>query len=341
MCFRGRGIFSKDILKKDEIEKYINFLKGDFWDDNLVNIDYDDVTIKLIDHVHTVALYKTNGLPCYYIWPNNNCTGHEKTYTIQNSNDNFPFYTSFRHGEMKCFTLDLLEENMPGIKEKRVQTAKIELKNITKLESAHLAYYMHYPGQLFRGVVLSVEHDRTQGLIQGNFSSKNFWIDSVDIVRSRNTLHCPCIANSMEDENSVTKNLFKNIQCKPPNWKNAKYPVCTDKVSMKKAYINEALLNDPSLLANVTGPCDQMKTVTFTVQDVPLSENDIDRNNGTIYVVFKNTVYKEILHIQALDIESLVGNMGGYIGLFLGFAIWQVPDAIKIILNVFDKFVRK
>ena len=45
----------------------------------------------------------------------------------------------------------------------------------------------------------------------------------------------------------------------------------------------------------------------------------------------KNEEYKEIKYTRAFDIENLIGNVGGYIGLFLGFAIWQLPDTIEFI----------
>ena len=338
LCFRGGGIFDKDNLNTKEIENYKQFLKGEIWDDEMLNIDYDEVTLNLVDYVEQVALQKNYGSPNYYEWNQNNSTRNESNSTMRNPIPKFPFYTSYRHEEMKCFSLDLLESNMPGIKENRVQNVLIQLKDINKLELVHLSYYMHYPGQLFRGVILAVEYERDQGVIQGNLASKNFWIDSVEIVRSRNTLSSPCVVNSIDDVNHITKSLTKNVKCKPPNWKDVEYPVCKEKNSMKKLNINEGFFNDPEFLANFTGPCNQMKTVTFTVQDIPRPENDLyKKDHAKIYLIFKSTAYKEILHVRAFDIESLVGNTGGYIGLFLGFAIWQLPDGIKIIVQLLEK----
>ena len=187
------------------------------------------------------------------------------------------------------------------------------------MQSTHLAYYLHYPGQLFRGVPLVVEYTPNQGLVQGNLPSKNFWIDSVEIVRSRNTLKNPCMTNSSNSDEYIATNLFEISRCQPPNWKNGKYPQCKDRNSMKKAYVNEIFFDDPVVLANMIMPC---------------------KDHAKIYVIFKGATYKEILHIRAFDIESLVGNMGGYIGLFLGFAIWQLPDGIKLIAKMCKKALR-
>ena len=45
-----------------------------------------------------------------------------------------------------------------------------------------------------------------------------------------------------------------------------------------------------------------------------------------IELVFKTAAYKEIKQDRAFNIESFIGNVGGYVGLFLGFAIWSIPE---------------
>ena len=102
---------------------------------------------------------------------------------------------------------------------------------------------------------------------------------------------------------------------------------------MAKAYVHPMFFDDAKALNETILPCNQVKTIIFQTQDIPMAKDDNDvPSNRTMYIIFKGTTYKEILHIRSFDIESLVGNMGGYIGLFLGFAVWQVPDGIKTIL---------
>ena len=43
-------------------------------------------------------------------------------------------------------------------------------------------------------------------------------------------------------------------------------------------------------------------------------------------VAFYAQTYKEISQVKAFDMEMLVGNIGGYLGLFLGYALLQIPD---------------
>ena len=69
--------------------------------------------------------------------------------------------------------------------------------------------------------------------------------------------------------------------------------------------------------------------------DKPNKEDEKKQQEST---VSENSMYwKFILIYRALDINSLVGNIGGYVGLFLGISILQAPD---LLLNLF-RFVSK
>ena len=78
------------------------------------------------------------------------------------------------------------------------------------------------------------------------------------------------------------------------------------------------------------------------VRNVPRSmiKNNVTFNPqlANISIMFTSQLYKEIVHGRDYDLDGVIGNGGGYVGLFLGFAIWQIPD---ICFNVFEWFSRK
>ena len=97
----------------------------------------------------------------------------------------------------------------------------------------------------------------------------------------------------------------------------------------------------PAILNNFSRPCDGILAATvnsisdrrsLTFGGIITNANN---NSATLGFVFKNDRYKEIKYTRAFGFESLVGNVGGYIGLFLGFAIWQLPDAIEFLTSKF------
>ena len=50
-----------------------------------------------------------------------------------------------------------------------------------------------------------------------------------------------------------------------------------------------------------------------------------------IKVNFLSGHFKEIKQIRAYNVQSLIGNAGGYIGLFLGYTLKEMPSFLKMI----------
>ena len=46
-------------------------------------------------------------------------------------------------------------------------------------------------------------------------------------------------------------------------------------------------------------------------------------------VNFKAPTFKEIKQVRAYNAQTLVGNAGGYIGLFLGYTIREIPTFLR------------
>ena len=48
-----------------------------------------------------------------------------------------------------------------------------------------------------------------------------------------------------------------------------------------------------------------------------------------------------MFYYRAIDIQALVGNIGGYIGLFLGYSILQIPDFIALIFYKANLYISR
>ena len=71
----------------------------------------------------------------------------------------------------------------------------------------------------------------------------------------------------------------------------------------------------------------------------PLPGQDLTFPATRIFeIIFKNANYKEIKHVQSFNFETFLGNVGGYVGLFIGVAIWQAPELIEFF---FKKLMRR
>ena len=61
--------------------------------------------------------------------------------------------------------------------------------------------------------------------------------------------------------------------------------------------------------------------------------------------IIQEPTYKEIKQVKAYDIEGFVGNAGGYVGLFLGYALLSLPkylvQALGAIKTIMEGWLKK
>ena len=87
---------------------------------------------------------------------------------------------------------------------------------------------------------------------------------------------------------------------------------------------------------NYPFPCHSIESLTYDYSETKGMGND-KPSKFMVLVHFPNVKYRQIAHVQEYDIESLVGNIGGYIGLFLGYSLINFP---RFVIAMFE-IVRK
>ena len=72
-------------------------------------------------------------------------------------------------------------------------------------------------------------------------------------------------------------------------------------------------------------PCQNIENLSYDYSEK--SGMDSRRDARLMVLVhFPNRKFRQITHVQEYDIESMVGNIGGYIGLFLGYSFLHFPQ---------------
>ena len=61
--------------------------------------------------------------------------------------------------------------------------------------------------------------------------------------------------------------------------------------------------------------------------------NSRDESHFEIMQAHRQTSFTDKMRTRAYTFDDVIGTVGGYIGLFLGYAMVQVPGSIALILN--------
>ena len=139
MCFGGPFLSDKfEKYGKPGINEtlYTAFLKGEHWNEVMVNIPYDDVSLNITDHVNSVSLYGEN-------WKG-------------------VLYVSFRSALMKCFSVDIPSPKLFPLNDSTVKYLRISMNstvfrngtrpkgNSGPLNKDSFGIQLHFPGQRMR-----------------------------------------------------------------------------------------------------------------------------------------------------------------------------------------------
>ena len=84
-------------------------------------------------------------------------------------------------------------------------------------------------------------------------------------------------------------------------------------------------------------PCQTIENLSYEYTE-KVGDDSRNQSRFMVLVHYPNLKYRHIAHVQEYDIESLFGNIGGYIGLFLGYSLINFP---RFVMSSFDVIRKK
>ena len=318
MCITG--IWNSEKLKDtydiEDVERYARFLRGEIWDENLLKVDYDEVTVNMTELVNGMNLYMDPlGMPPTYTWTRNSSFMKSLISLIQ-----FP--------DFKCLSLKLAPKIIQKLKR---PIDRVQISFQSRNSSLYPFYSLHYPQQSLMGnFFLEGDMDATFD----SFERKTFLINMIEIIRRRNTHNEPCLELSDKHDQYLIKKLMKSSICKPPY---LKYQVefehlelCNNSKDMKQIYLDIM----GNLMKRFDGvwtdkPCDQVQSISFNTKEVHRKKNTPKDAPWILQLGFVNKYYKEIRHSQAYGLKNCWSDVSAIIGFVCGVSIWQLPNGVK------------
>ena len=269
---------------------YLKHLSGDDFNEHLASINYTDVTLNLGQYYNrTRILY--NGKFSY------NTEGE-----IQSR------LNAFHYGLfLKCYGLGLKYSNLQNV---NYVGDEFHLNPVLQnFLSTKLIYtFLHSPSQLILTNNIQPISFNSNQTYRGNLV---ITIVKAEVVKQRNKPKAPCIMPWTDWNDIVLLKHIRNIGCIPSYHESHRnFPVCSTTNETKRWYnIMNTIRNEIDYL-----PCQQMPRIDFQ-----LSNDMLYARKGVLGItVGYPDQMKIITQSRAVDVNALIGNIGGYIGLFLG-----------------------
>ena len=346
LCFKRPFLKEKLEAYFDEdgapvkVKNYSRFIYGKEWHENFVNIDYDDVTIDLWDHLKEVSIKLANTFQniqwdvkakdeFLQVPP-------EKIQNLVEPDEIFPtdsvlppsIYISNRGSEEyrskgKCWNFDI-----PMIIGKPIHNFNILINGSIFPEGirpSEMEFFtwLSYPHQFLRS--LSSQTLWESKIDQSDFYVKNIEVGFLQVLKRRDKPSKRCITG-WHDE-TIWNQTISKIGCIPAFW-----PVGMDlqKCSSQEEY--DDIVDTVYDWTKHHNPCMAIEKIYDSFdEDDKSSYLEIDPSLKGMFLLkfyFPDRRFVEVIYSQEYNFESFIGNAGGYLGLFLGSGILQLISSL-------------
>ena len=146
----------------------------------------------------------------------------------------------------------------------------------------------------------------------------------VSILRKRKDANTPCNESLQNDDMMLRKEILSRVGCIPIFWNKIMEPeidldICTSPEDMKK--INSYLQDLTTILTSYQPPCNEMK-LSFAFD----RQNRFGMSSSIITKFeYMDRNYQEITNERDFGFESFWSAVGGFIGIFVGASLSQLP----------------
>ena len=200
--------------------------------------------------------------------------------------------------------------------------------------------HLSYPNQLLRSAATSkidwkwpTDKENLKEIIAFDVN-----LDQMKTINYRNKLSNPCHSDWLNNDENILRDMAWNIGCVPPYFRHElDGPKCTDQKQLISWRDNLTRFHHTPYIKKII-PCRVIRSLRFTSKISTESGNE----KNVFYVIARYPeYYMEIKHVRQYNFESLIGNAGGYLGLFLGYALLQLPACTIMAYSAARNFLKE
>ena len=342
VCFFGFNgeIFNKDKTRNaladklpyyDARKKYVEMLKGQTnITDEISRVHFGNLTVRLEDYLLRFSTYNKQRQRFYH-------------YTTADNTSPMPMHITYQSPYAICYT----KEN-PFEKNLTILSDGADFNATRVIETKiGMLFLFHQRGRLIKylgnGNYISMSSEALEHVLTAGGYEMGIKVSGLEVLNKRSTSKHPCNKHFVDDDRALIHDIMIYAGCVPTYWENlvrnstfentnvSVYPRCKRREQL-------SMVVDKRLASSYRVPQCKQTSILHTSDKVlsPLKEAQLG-----LSFLYPKEEYKHIENIQSFDDETLLSMTGGYIGIFLGISLLQVPSLLEGLVKWLKDMLRQ
>ena len=231
---------------------------------------------------------------------------------------------TYQHLDQACFTrkFDKFEQGVLYLLELFSIKSKFKVR-----------VYIHYPEQAIRTLLGMFQNKdivqiMPQQLKKGNTVAV-IQLTQISVLRKRHDAIPPCDPDP-KDDSRFWNFIFQGINCVPPYLKmfvpeNSTLSECKNSSQLHEIKRGGAL-DRSKIMSAFKQPCNEMTFIINT--HMKQAAGNGSKNTTKILIKYMDQRFQEIKNERDFAFEMVWSTAGGFIGIFLGYSLLQVPELL-------------
>ena len=159
-----------------------------------------------------------------------------------------------------------------------------------------------------------------------------FRVSQTTLLRKRSVQNDPCNNKIENHDKFLLKSVSNDSGCVPPYWRSiignsSSLEICNSPEQLKKIY--DITKYYKKILDDYDAPCLDMFT-SAVWNEQGNNDSTLCEKCTNIEIVYLDKYYEEIEETKDFGFEDFISGLGGFIGIFLGYSMMQIPLLLGI-----------
>ena len=252
-----------------------------------------------------------------------------ENFNAHDMEDEKVFYVGYQTSDTICFTRKSNDE--PGaIRLKDVLTFKRLFLEEPWFDDTELRIFLHLPNQLLRSFSVPIYRARFKHVQHWN-KRVELHVSQVTVLRRRINANDPCNDMILNDDRKMIEETVLKLGCVPIYWaklvrNDIWYGNKTCNTSAKLKEASHYVETYKNILESYDPPCTSLSALALPFRQILPAGS-----NTEIQLEYATRSYQEIRNQEDFGFESFWSSVGGFIGIFMGYSLLQIPDLLKLL----------